>query len=592
MTEIGNVTNLRLCGTGSVAPTPVTFPEVTNNDLEQVEGMLVTFPVDLTIDQNYFLGRYGQLTLSSGGRLYNPTNGNGLGESVESNARRLIILDDGKSVQNPNPIPYIGQDSTNRAGDRISGLTGIIDYGPINSSSPAAYDYRIQPTEPVTITRVNARSAVPNLVITPGKSMNLKVASFNVLNYFNGDGQGGGFPTSRGANTLLEFNRQREKIIEALAAINADVVGLMEIENDGAGQYSAIQDLVNGLNIKMGAGTYTFVSEPAPGTDEIKVAMLYKPGRVIPYGSPHNYQVTADPSYNPLFDRPPLAQTFSEVTSGGLFSVVVNHFKSKGSCPTSGPDVDLGQGCWNAKRTAQAAALLDIVAGLKGIDPDVVVVGDLNSYGEEAPIQTLVSGGLMNELASRVAPAERYTYIFDGQSGYLDQGLVTGKMDGQVVGVTIWHINADEPAVIDYNTEFKPQDLYTKTPYRSSDHDPVVLAFSLKPPSAITLETLEATARPGMIRLEWTTGLETGLVGFNLYRSTSPSGPRQQLNSSLLPGGGGDGSYAYEDTTVVPGTRYYYWVEAVDDIDKTSEFGPADALALWGVYLPLVHGQT
>jgi hypothetical protein len=53
-------------------------------------------------------------------------------------------------------------------------------------------------------------------------------------------------------------------------------------------------------------------------------------------------------------------------------------------------------------------------------------------------------------------------------------------MAAQVVGVSEWHINADEPSVIDYNTEFKPQDLYTSSPYRSSDHDPVVVGLSLR----------------------------------------------------------------------------------------------------------------
>ncbi len=130
-------------------------------------------------------------------------------------------------AQNPNPIPYIGADNTLRAGDTITNLTGVIDYGPINSNSVIRH-YRLQPTGPVTFTRVNARSSMP-----PTVGGSIKVASFNVLNYFNGNGLGGGFPTSRGATTLAEFNRQRNKIITAIVALNADVVGLMEIENDG-----------------------------------------------------------------------------------------------------------------------------------------------------------------------------------------------------------------------------------------------------------------------------------------------------------------------------------------------------------------------
>ncbi|MGE5603330.1 MAG: hypothetical protein ACM30E_09780, partial [Nitrososphaerales archaeon] len=96
----------------------------------------------------------------------------------------------------------------------------------------------------------------------------------------------------------------------------------------------------------------------------------------------------------------------------------------------------------------------------------------------EDPIVSLTGGGLQN-LLGRVPAAERYTYVFDGEAGYLDQALATASLGRQVAGVTIWHINADEPSVLDYNTEFKTQDLYAPTPYRSSDHDPVVVGLRL-----------------------------------------------------------------------------------------------------------------
>jgi len=260
-----------------------------------------------------------------------------------------------------------------------------------------------------------------------------------------------------------------------IVALDADIVGLMEIENDGDGALSAIQDLVNGLNAATSAGRYAFVAEPAPGADAIKVAMIYQPGRVTPIGGGINYQVTTNPTYNPLFDRPPLAQRFSTPT-GAQLVVIVNHFKSKGSCPASGIDLDYGQGCWNAKRVAQASGLLDFIATLQVTTPQVIVIGDLNAYGAEDPINTLVAGGLINQ-ALRVPAEQRYSYVFDGQAGYLDQALTTASLDAQVTGTAYWHINSDEPSVIDYNTEFKPQDLYTATPYRASDHDPVLIGL-------------------------------------------------------------------------------------------------------------------
>jgi uncharacterized repeat protein (TIGR01451 family) len=183
-------------------------------------------------------------------------------------------------------------------------------------------------------------------------------------------------------------------------------------------------------------------------------------------------------AYSPLFDRPPLIQRF-QALNGQQFFVIVNHFKSKGSCPTSGADVDLGQGCWNAKRTAQANELVNFINTLQATDPDVIVIGDLNAYGAEDPIVALKAGGLIDQVAAHVPAADRYSYVFDGQAGYLDHALTTVSLDTQLAGVAHWHINADEPSVIDYNTEFKSPDLYTATPYRASDHDPVLVGLNL-----------------------------------------------------------------------------------------------------------------
>lgn len=495
LTEITsvNTAGILICGTASL-PTPVlvTLPEATDRSFEAYEGMLVTVTDGsggpLTVSQNFFQGPYGQVTVSSGGRMYNATNGNGLGDTLEYNARRWIILDDGSSQQNPNPIPFIDrsgtppQDYTLRVGDTLTSITGVIDQGRLNSGDATAPDdYRIHPTQPVVITRVNHRTTAPEPV---GGAV--RVASFNVLNYFNGNGMGGGFPTPRGANNLAEFTRQRNKIIPALVALNADVVGLMEIENDNNDPIltnRAIQDLVDGLNAVMGSNTYAFALEPSPGTDEIKVAMLYKPAVVQPQGNALNYQTT-HPTYGNVFDRPPLAVLFEHNLTGERFVVVVNHFKSKSSCPASGPDIDTGdgQGCWNVKRVAQANALAAWIQNtlIQNYDADVMVIGDLNAYGAEDPINALTASGFINNVATWVPAVQRYSYIFDGAAGYLDHAISTPSFSDQITGATIWHINTDEPSVIDYNTENKPEDLYSPTPYRSSDHDPVLVGVSLR----------------------------------------------------------------------------------------------------------------
>ncbi|MBV9791170.1 MAG: ExeM/NucH family extracellular endonuclease, partial [Chloroflexi bacterium] len=461
------------------------LPETTNGELERYEGMLITIPETLTVDQNFFQGRYGQVTLSSGGRLYNPTNIYDAGSPqaialADENARRLIVLDDAKSIQNPSPIPYIGADNTLRAGDTTPGLTGVLDFGPINSDTNIR-DYRVQPTITPTFARTNPRTTQP-----PSVGGKLKVASFNVLNYFTTIDQAGAscFPGGtrsdcRGADSAAEFTRQRDKILAALVAIDADVVGLIEIENNGA---TAVNNLVSGLNAATAPGTYAAVPDPAPigqpGDDAIKVALIYKPGKLTRVGNSAS-------SNDSIFDRPPAAQTFQEISSGEKFTVIVNHFKSKGSCPSSPSDPNAdqgdGQGCWNAKRVEQAEALLGFINDrIEAVDDtDVLVIGDLNAYGEEDPINTLTAGGLVNQVALRVPLAERYSYVFDGAAGYLDHGLSTQSASSQVSGVTYWHINADEPSVIDYNTEFKPQDLYAPNPYRSSDHDPVIIGLNL-----------------------------------------------------------------------------------------------------------------
>lgn len=478
LTELGTLTKLESCGAlAAPAPADLSLPVPTTDGLERYEGMLVRFQQTLTVDQNYFQGRYGQVTLSSGGRLYNPTNGNFDTDTLDLNTRRMLVLDDGKSSQNPNPIPYIGADNTLRAGDTTPSLTGLLDYGPINSDT-AIRHYRLHPSVAPSFTRVNQRTAAPAPV-----GGNLKVASFNVLNYFSTIDQtgaqcfpGGGRSDCRGADSSQEFTRQQTKIVEAITAIDADVVGLIELENNGA---TAIGSLVSALNAATAPGTYAAVPDPASGTgdDAIKVGMIYKPARVSRVGASLS-------DTDPIHNRPPLAQTFALTSNGEKFSVVVNHFKSKGSCPSSpsDPDADQGQGCWNLLRTEQAEQLLsflDTIQTQSG-DDDVLVIGDLNAYGQEDPVITLTDAGLVNQAERFIPAADRYSYVFDGAAGELDHVLATESLSSQASNMTIWHINADEPSVIDYNTEFKPQDLYSATPYRASDHDPAVIGLQLQ----------------------------------------------------------------------------------------------------------------
>ncbi len=473
LTTLNNVSALTVLSAGNIiSPITLTLP-ISQTALEQVEGMLVHIPHTMTIVQNYFQGRYGQLTLAQGGRLFQPTNvyppnSRQAIDLASENEQRLLILDDGNQAQNVNPIPYIGLDNTTRAGDVVGQLTGVIDYGRTGSAT----DYRLQPSEPPVITRVNQRTPRPTPV-----GGTLTLASFNVLNYFTtlDNGNNG----ARGADSAEEFGRQRRKIITALLGINADVVGLIEIENQA--QNEALHDLVAGLNA-VRPQTYTYVDNPSGadllGADRIKVALIYKPAAVTPVG------VTTTTLEGPFGfnSRPPLVQTFIENSSGEYFTVVVNHFKSKSCRGASGVNQDQGdgQGCFNADRTETAEILAAFLAAHPtGVeDGDYLILGDLNAYGAEDPIRQLNNAGY-TDLLKQFVGDEAYTYIFDGLSGRLGYALASSRLISQVTGVSLWPINADEPSVIDYNIEFKSQDLYAPDPYRASDHDPVIIGLAL-----------------------------------------------------------------------------------------------------------------
>lgn len=513
VTELVSPSGITVLGSGyAIGPVSVVLPEAVNDDLERFEGMLVTLVGPLTANQNYFQGRYGQVTLASGGRLETPTNRHPAGPDAQAladeNARRRILLDDGTTLQNPNPTPYIGADNTLRAGDTVEAVTGVIDYGLATSSNTGFGDYKIHPTAALAFTRANARKLAPDAV-----GGNVTVASANVLNYFttftDGNTAGGqagqgctlGGATAaancRGASNAAEFARQRAKIVEAVAALGADVVGLMEIQNNGS---VAVQNLVDGLNVKLGAGTYAAVPDPATGTgtDAIKVAMIYRPARVSRVGA--SLSDTAA-----IHNRPPLAQTFAAV-NGERFTVVVNHFKSKSCTDAAGADLDQNdlQGCYNHRRVQQAQALRGFVAGLQATSGsnDVLLIGDFNAYAKEDPMLDLTDNGLVDQVGR--FNAFGYSYVFDGAAGRLDQALATPSLSAKVVGATEWHVNADEPSVIDYNLEFKQPacatcgpDYYSATPYRSSDHDPVVVGLNLTHAIAGTAARETITGTPG-----------------------------------------------------------------------------------------------
>ncbi len=361
--------------------------------------------------------------------------------------------------------------------------------------------WRLRPVvgQDYTFTSVNPRPAQPDDI--DGR---LKVASFNVLNYFadvdttssNDVGSCGpdGTDDCRGADSEAERVRQLDKIVAALSTIRADVFGLIEIQNDSG---KATQQIVDALNAKVGAGTYDFIKTGVIGTDAIKQAFLYNTKTVEPVGAFDLLTTADDPRFVDTRNRPSLIQTFDEVLTGERLTVSVNHLKSKGSGCGAGDDSPAdGSGNCDRTRTQAAQALVDHLAKdpTGSGDPDFLIIGDLNSYAKERPISTIEGAGYTN-LLRQFEGADSYGYLFDGLLGDLDHALASETLLPQVKGAGGWDINADENPLFDYNDtvrdvgeavferESTARPLYEADPYRSSDHDPAIVGMDLTSPN-------------------------------------------------------------------------------------------------------------
>ena len=506
------------CGTGSVSPTDVTFPVPSSTYLEQYEGMLVRLPQTLYVTEHFQLGRFGQVVMSSGGRLQQPTNvvlpgAPALAMQADNNLNRIII-DDAVNSQNPDPILFgrgglsLSASNTLRGGDTATGIVGVMTYTWAgHSSSPNAY--RVRPVNALGgYVYFDAANLRPTSAPEVGGT--LKIVGMNLLNYFNtfNDGNsgtpgcfpGGGDSDCRGANSATEFARQYPKTVAAILAMNPDVIGVNEIENDGYGPDSAIAHLVDQLNAATAPGTYAYIDVDANtgqinamGTDAIKVGMIYKPASVTPVGQTAALNTLAfvNGGDGAARNRASLAQAFQQNANGQVFIVNVNHLKSKGSACDL-PDQGDGQGNCSQVRVNAVTELMNWFAtDPTGTgDPDILLVGDYNSYAMEDPIAALENGGFTH-LIKPFLGADAYSYAFDGQWGYLDHALGSASVVPQITGVGDYHINADEPSTLDYNTDFKTLNLqtslYASDQFRVSDHDPVILGLCTPPSLTVSL---------------------------------------------------------------------------------------------------------
>lgn len=458
-------------------------------DLERFEGMLLRIAEPLTINELYFLERYGELTLASGGRLFQFTNGNSPGVSGyaahrEAIAARMLVLDDGYRNQARSPIRHLETALTSgdtiRVGDSVENLTGNLRFAR-GSGRNGRETWRLMPTSEPKFVADNPR---PGALDIGGE---LRVAGFNVLNLFSTVDSGDRIcgPASRsgcrGADSEAEWLRQLEKTTTALLMIDADIVGLIELENNA---HDSLRVIVDSLNATAGANTYAFLDTGTVGNDAIKTGFVFKPARVNSIGTHAILDSSVDPQFKDNRNRAALAQTFSQRSNDARLTIVVNHFKSKGSSCERDGDANRqdGQGNCNQTRSAAAAAIVDWLESdpTASGDTDFLIVGDLNAYGQEDPLQVLTHAGFVN-LLEFGNNAEAYSYIFGSQSGALDHALASPSLASQVVQTIEWHINADESPAHDYNLENgrDPAIFDGSTPYRASDHDPIIIGFDL-----------------------------------------------------------------------------------------------------------------
>lgn len=414
--------------------------------------------------------------------------------------------------------------STIRNGAEIVGaVEGVLNFG--------FDDWRVTVTETITLdeaTNTGAREAAPADV-----GGTLQVATYNVLNYFTtltgGTGPDGTLDP-RGADNATELERQTVKLVEGIIGTGAEVLALEEIENNGFGSGSAIATLVNELNAATDAHDYAFVDPTGVagfvGSDAIMPAIIYDAAAVtLVHTEVLEYtedtaattyalaKVLSDVVGRDIGDydrnRPSVAATFVDAATGTEFTVVASHLKSKGDSGLvslvnaaqahvdgggtgiTQADIDAlkadpnydqgdGQGFWNAVRTEAAVELGDWIANSYngGGVTNYLLLGDMNAYAEEDPVQALDDdAGLVDLIDAFIGQDQAYSYVFDGMRGTLDQGLSDADLAAHVTGVTEWHINADEPDLIGYDTSFKNPAFYNDGVYGSSDHDPLIIGL-------------------------------------------------------------------------------------------------------------------
>jgi len=274
----------------------------------------------------------------------------------------------------------------------------------------------------------------------------LLVCAFNLENYFV-EHLGREY---LGPDNYAEHQIQRAKVSKALKKINADIFGLVELEQGDA----AIGEIVADLNKNLPQRDYKFFSGDASGTSQ-KSDYVYDANVVEPIGKPA--EINTELQYRKKM------LCFREKATGEKFIFSINHFKAM----NTGDEY---------RRVNEARAVHDFYNKYRMNnnirDNDILVMGDLNSYGQTAPIFVFTDNGYL-DLHIAFHADSSYSYMFGGKASYIDHALSNPTMRAQVTGMSGYHINSDED---DYYTYDKSGD---ESMFRCSDHDPVLVGLRL-----------------------------------------------------------------------------------------------------------------
>ncbi|WP_028771556.1 ExeM/NucH family extracellular endonuclease [Shewanella waksmanii] len=450
--------------------------------LERYEGMLVNLPADLdphtdgdqdmritrSFSYNYLLSSKGHNRNNMVAAYKRPNlqpNHLHVAGSPESKAAyeqnndyRLVIESSPKS--NGTEIPYYAgfnsDPHTNyiRIDDSLVNAQGVISQYEtelIPGTDKFDQDYSLTITNQLTSDNFIhnlPRTEKPDLKDTVAEDdFAIRISSQNLFNFFNSPfgGDNNNFGQSRGADSYDEYINQRTKLVEIIRAQDADVMALMEIENNGFGDASAIAEIVNQVNVQYvderaqdyngpnsTENRYVFVgfdnngnqmldNLDAIGSDAIATGIIYRPSkmsiertRVIPMPQQKAPtivndlgEVIKDQNEEILengqnYHRDALVVTFIVNQTGKRLTLAVNHLKSKGStCWEEWQGVEFGNATtWN-NRTApdldyqgscaefRVAGAVHLGEEMEDIPGDKIILGDLNAYGKEDPILVL-----------------------------------------------------------------------------------------------------------------------------------------------------------------------------------------------------------